>query len=64
MKMWTQKALENWLIYPENLPYAWFIPILLSAGIISSNASMLKLETTLLDAKLAGFLAHIFLGTE
>ena len=54
MNMWTQKARENWLIYPENLSYAWFIPILLSAGIlISSNANMLKLET-LRVAKLAG----------
>ena len=44
------KALENWLVYPANLPYAWFIPIPLSAGIIiSSNANMLKLEATLLD---------------
>lgn len=42
------KVLENWFVYPANLPYAWLIPIPLSVGIIiSSNANMLKLEATL-----------------
>lgn len=42
------KALEHCL--PANPVYAWLVPIALSIGIIiSSNANVLELETTLLD---------------